>query len=379
MAQAPKPIPTAVPVVQEFRGQLQKMEDQFRAALPPHIPAERFTRVVLTAVQNNPKLLNCTRQSLFNAAMQAAQDGLLPDNREGAIIIFNEDDDGRKSDTARWLPMVAGIRKKVRNSGALADWNVQVVHDGDFFDFQLGDAPFIEHKPSMRGGRNRRVIAAYSIATYPDGTKSREVMNADELEDIRKLSRSKKGPWSNPIFYPEMCRKTVARLHSKQLPMSTDLDTLMRRDDDLYDFKGAREESKRLADKRPSTIAAALDYFGGGPGNGQPPTDDTPPADDTPPLDEAPPVGEPPAPPSTPPTVPATSSAAPRNEAEYSEFVRGVTEQATDADELTKWFASDGQRKLRNACGVLAETYKTLATEVSRKATDLRNTRESVT
>src|SRR5262249_1552075 len=155
----------------------------------------------------------------------------------------------------------AGIRKKVRNSGALADWNVQVVQDGDFFAYQLGDNPFIHHKPSLVGGRTRKVIAAYSIATYPDGTISREVMNADHLEDIRKKSRPKKGPWSDPVFVPEMCRKTVARLHSKQLPMSTDLDRVMHRDDPLYDFEGAREENKRV--QRPGSAADALDWFAG--------------------------------------------------------------------------------------------------------------------
>ena len=61
--------PTAVEV---FRADLVRMEQQFVAALPAHIPVERFMRVVMTAVQNNPELLKCTRQSLFNACVRAA-------------------------------------------------------------------------------------------------------------------------------------------------------------------------------------------------------------------------------------------------------------------------------------------------------------------
>jgi len=347
---------TALRPVAEFRTDLQKMQVQFQHALPAHIPVERFMRVLMTLVQRTPKLLNCTRQSLFNACMAAAQDGLLPDNNEGAIVPYRDEDSGN-DEVARWMPMIAGVRKKVRNSGALRDWNVQVVYEGDEFDFELGDRPFIMHKPAKRGGRHRPVVAAYSIATYPDGTMSREVMNVDQLEDIRKLSRSKKGPWSNPTFYPEMCRKTVARLHSKQLPMSTDLDTLMRRDDDLYDFKRAREQGQAITDKqRPATISAALDYFGGESSrNGsQPEVEPEPPADDTPSVGGAVP-GE------------------PKTQAEYAAYARLMIENALDADKAQSWFSSKQQRDLRNRCMVMRELYEELAEELSAKTTSLRN------
>jgi recombination protein RecT len=153
--------------VKTLRDDLGRMQEQFKFALPAHIPAERFVRVVLTAVQRNPKLLRCTRQSFFNACMSAANDGLLPDGREGAIVPYGDDGEGggSKSENAQWLPMIAGLRKKVRNSGALTEWNVQVVQQGDDFDYALGDNPYIHHKPSPTGGRTRPVLFAYSIAT----------------------------------------------------------------------------------------------------------------------------------------------------------------------------------------------------------------------
>lgn len=267
--------------VKTLRDDLGKMSDQFKFALPAHIPVERFVRVVMTAVQRNPKLLRCTRQSFFNACMSAANDGLLPDGREGAIVPYGDDGEGgSKSEIAQWLPMIGGMRKKVRNSGALTDWNVQVVQQGDEFDYALGDNPYIRHKPAPKGGRARPVLFAYSIATYPDGTKSREVMNIDQLIDIQKKSKAKKGPWSDPVFFPEMCRKTVARLHSKQLPMSTDLDRLMHRDDALYDFTGARDQRQPIAPpQRPESVAAALDTFGGAIAPDEPPSAPTAPAE----------------------------------------------------------------------------------------------------
>jgi recombination protein RecT len=254
-----------VALIDDVRRDLVKMRPQFENALPAHIPVERFERVVMTALQNNPKLLACRRQSLFNACMRAAQDGLLPDGREGAIVPFGDDgDDGKKSaDTASWMPMILGIRKKARNSGEISDWYAEVVHEGDDFEYVKGDDPHLFHRPSLVGGRTRKITAAYSICKFKDGTIAREVMTIAEVEDVRqKYSRAKKGPWSDPIAYPEMVRKTVARLHSKSLPMSTDLDTLIRRDDELYDMTGASDR----AAKPPRRIGtrSALDHFAGG-------------------------------------------------------------------------------------------------------------------
>lgn len=258
---------TKVALIDDVRKDFVKMRPQFENALPAHIPVERFERVVMTALQNNPKLLACRRQSLFNACMRAAQDGLLPDGREGAIVPFGDEDDGGKkqSDTCSWMPMILGIRKKARNSGEISDWYAEVVHEGDEFDFQLGDEPRLYHKPSLMGGRTRKITAAYSICVFKDGTRSREVMTIAEIEDVRqRYSRAKKGPWSDPVAYPEMCRKTVARLHSKSLPMSTDLDTLIRRDDELYDLTGASDRAPRP--KRIGNQRAALDHFAAGDG-----------------------------------------------------------------------------------------------------------------
>jgi recombination protein RecT len=228
------------------REQIDGMAAQFQAALPAHIPTERFARVVMTAIQNNGDLLACSRKSLFNAAMKAAQDGLLPDGREGAMVPYKGE--------VTWMPMVGGIRKKVRNSGEIATWDVHAVYENDAFEYELGDEPFIRHKPAL--ANRGKLIAVYSVATLKTGEKSRDVMSVEDVEKIRSKSRAPNGPWKDPVFYPEMAKKTVARRHSKVLPMSSDLDDLIRRDDELYDLKGAQEEATK---ERPRSLAGRLD------------------------------------------------------------------------------------------------------------------------
>jgi len=355
--------------ITEFRSSLDKMDEQFKAALPPHIPTARFKRVVVTAVQNNPRLLRCTKQSLFNACVRAAQDGLLPDGREGAIVPYESEGE----QTAQWLPMVAGIRKKVRNSGLLSDWNVQVVQEGDAFEFELGDNPFIRHKPAARGGRARKVLAAYSIATYPDGTKSREVMNVDQIEDVRKKSRAKKGPWHDPIFYAEMCRKTVAKLHAKQLPQSTDLDTLMRRDDELYDFRGQSDRAggDEQQRKRLESTTAMLDHFANEDAGATPSitaasseTSQTHTAES-----KASPAAE--SGNSDPTESAKQSPAAPQNFDQYAELVEATCAAATSAAELRQWFDTSAQRKLRNSCNIVASEKAKLDQIINARLAEL--------
>jgi recombination protein RecT len=241
-----------------FKQQLDAREGEFKAALPAHIPAERFARVVMTACQRTPDLLNVERRSLFLAALQCAQDGLLPDGREAALVTYKDRDRGL---IAQYLPMIAGLRKKCRNSGEIATWDVHAVFSNDAFEFELGDDPFIRHKPCLED--RGKLIAVYSIATLKSGEKSRDVMSVGEVEKIRAKSRAKNGPWADPTFYPEMAKKTVARRHSKVLPMATDLDDLIRRDDALYDLEGARAEASALSGGRPQSLTGKLDALAG--------------------------------------------------------------------------------------------------------------------
>ena len=71
-----------------FGAELARRKPQFHAALPAQMSPDKFMRVVLTAVQTNPDLQRADPRSFWNACMRAAQDGLLPDGREGALVPF---------------------------------------------------------------------------------------------------------------------------------------------------------------------------------------------------------------------------------------------------------------------------------------------------
>jgi len=224
----------ALTPIDEVRGALAKMEPQFKMALPAQVSPEKFVRVAMTAVQQNPALLTADRQSLYGACMRAAQDGLLVDDREAAITMFGK--------AAVYMPMVGGILKKVRNSGELGSITSQIVHKNDKFRYWVdGDGEHIEHEPLMFGERGE-AIGVYALAKTKDGAVYIEVMDKAAVMAIRGASRAKdSGPWAG-AFEHEMWRKSAIRRLSKRLPMSTDLEQVIHRDDELYDFKATEEK-----------------------------------------------------------------------------------------------------------------------------------------
>ena len=257
--------------VQAFNKSLSNMRPEFKKALPPQVTPEKFERVCATAIQNNPKLLDADRRTLFGAMTKAAQDGLLPDGRECALVMFGKE--------VQYMPMVAGIMKKVRNSGEITNWSVHVVREGDIFDYDLGDEERITHKPARKD--RGEVIGAYSIVTLTGGEKSREYMDTSEIEAVRSRSRAKdSGPWKTD--YAEMCKKTVIRRHSKRLPMSTDLDEFIRRDDELTELEPLPATATPVPTPlRPTRLAAVV---GAEPAAADPLFEDDPPPHDEFPL-----------------------------------------------------------------------------------------------
>ena len=230
----------------KFDTQINNVARQLSAALPGHISIEKFQRTLMAAVKADPELLRADRASLINACEKAALDGLLPDKREAALVIFKrnyKDAQGgwQQSLEVQYMPMVYGLRKKILQSGEITDITAKVVYrrevvEGAFL-YEEGTEALLRHRPLIEMDEgdvgDDMIVAAYSMATYKDGTKSYEVMRRFEIDKVRESSqtgatRDKKGqsrrssgPWVD--WFAEQAKKTVMRRHSKTLPMSGDI------------------------------------------------------------------------------------------------------------------------------------------------------------
>ena len=221
---------TALTPMEAMRSTLTRMNAEFKAALPPQIPVDKFIRTTLTAVQMNPELLDADRRSLLGACMKAAQDGLLLDGREAAPVIFRT----KEGPKVQYMPMVGGLLKKIRNSGELSSISANVVYENDQFTYELGDFEQITHKPFL-GAERGKPIAVYAVARTKDGAVYREVMSVADVEKVRASSRAANaGPWVQ--WWDEMARKTVIRRIAKRLPSSADFEQVIQSDNEAVGF-----------------------------------------------------------------------------------------------------------------------------------------------
>lgn len=237
-----------VSVLQEFRGTIDAMGSQFLAALPAHVPVEKFKRTVITAVTMQPELLQCDRRSLLASCMKAASDGLLLDNRDAALVKFG--------DQVQYLVMVGGVLKRMRQSGEVKSVSTGIVYDADDFTHWLDEAgEHIKHVPSYGEDRGEATLA-YAIVTTHDGGVYIEVMDRAQIERVRavsRTSRSENGPWVK--WWDEMARKTVLRRLAKRAPMATDVADLLHRDD-AETIDHATGEVSQIRPTRPTRLAA---------------------------------------------------------------------------------------------------------------------------
>jgi recombination protein RecT len=217
-----------------LRRQLTQMGGEFKMALPSHISPEKFQRVVMTAAQQTPDILAADRRTLLMAATKCATDGLLPDGREAAFVIFNMKvkRDGKDVwiKAVQYVPMLAGLQKRARNTGQIAGIIAQVVYENDEFvrkpeDF---DNP-IQHRPPSLGTPRGKPLGAYAIAKLKDGTIVSEVMDREEIAKVAAVSRSRDregnavGPWKD--WESEMWRKSVFKRLCKWLPTNAEIGT----------------------------------------------------------------------------------------------------------------------------------------------------------
>tara|TARA_R110000744_G_scaffold149386_4_gene262517 strand:+ start:454 stop:1284 length:831 start_codon:yes stop_codon:yes gene_type:complete len=195
---------------------IEKMEPEFGKALGDAVPSGRFTRIAVTAIKGNPALAELERTSLFKSIMQAAQDGLVIDGKEAAIIPFK----GK----AQYLPMVAGLIKKIRQHSDFANLSHGIIYKAEFengsFEYVKGDDERLHHKPMIFGDRGE-AIGAYAIVTTKDGQKFRAVLTKEEIEKRKNAGRAGgNGPWGS--WKEEMWIKTAIKAVYKIAPNSGD-------------------------------------------------------------------------------------------------------------------------------------------------------------
>jgi len=222
---------TALSPIDNFKHELQLAAPMIQKMVPAHISFEKFQAMVVMAVSNNPKLLECTPASLLRSTADAAELGLSlnPNLKECDILPVW----GPHGSLAQCRPRAGGLMKLARQTGEIADIYAHEVHENDKFEVEYGLEKKLIHKPAP--GDRGEITHGYVVWVSKEGNKSFEVVDKKRIDRAKsasegykafKAGKIKSTPWATDEG--EMVRKTAVRAGSKYMPMSSESDAFRR-------------------------------------------------------------------------------------------------------------------------------------------------------
>ena len=211
---------------------IQAGAKQFATALPKHINSDRFVRIAITTIRQNPKLAKCSQESLLGALMVSAQLGLEPGTLGQCYLIPFEN---KKAGTVECQFQIGykGLIELLRRSGQLSDIYSYTVYENDDFNIEYGLSRTLVHKPNFtdRG----EIKGFYAVAILKDGAKAFEYMTKDEI--TKHEEKYRKGSYKNDVWnknFEEMAQKTVVKKLLKWLPVSVEFLEMAAKDEKSF-------------------------------------------------------------------------------------------------------------------------------------------------
>lgn len=196
------------------RNLLMSMKGEINNALPQYLPAEKFVRTSLTAINSNPKLLQCSPQSLLAAVMNSAQLGLEFNTPLGEAYLIPY------GNQVQFQMGYQGLLKLAHNTGQFRRITAKKVHENDDFDIDYGTGE-IKHKPVLIG-ESGDVIGYYAVYETKEGGRDSFYMSKEDAEAYgRRFSKSyNSGPWKTN--FDAMAKKSCIIQVLKYAPKAID-------------------------------------------------------------------------------------------------------------------------------------------------------------
>ena len=210
---------------------IQAGAKQFATALPKHINSDRFVRIAITTIRQNPKLAQCNQESLLGALMVSAQLGLEPGVLGQCYLIPY----GRE---CQFQIGYKGMIELLRRSGQLKDIYAYSVYENDEFEMTYGLNRDLKHKPNLQDRGN--FIGCYCVAVLKDDARAFEYMTKEEIEAHgKKFSKTYgNGPWKTD--FEAMAHKTVVKKMLKWLPVSVEFLEMANKDEKTFKIADER-------------------------------------------------------------------------------------------------------------------------------------------
>ena len=214
--------------LQEVAKGLNNLLKVKRNALPKDFNETRFLQNCMTVLQDTKDIEKCTPISIARTMIKGAFLGLDFFNRECYIIPYNKNIGTKNSPEwikeAQFMTDYKGERKIALKHSVkkVKDIYAKLVKEGEVLEVGIKDGKqFLnfQEDPFCNG----KVLGAFAVVIYEDGTINYEIMNKKEILQIRDtFSKAKNSTaWLNTEG--EMFKKTVLRRLCKNIDLDFDI------------------------------------------------------------------------------------------------------------------------------------------------------------
>lgn len=199
-----------------------KRVQQFIASGELHLPADYSPENAMKSAwlmlqetvdrDKKPALQVCTRESVYNALLGMAVQGLNPDKKQCYFIVY-----GKKLCLQKSYFGSMHVAKTVDPN--IVDIYGKTVYADDDFEYEIrhGKEVVTKHVQKLQNIQADKIIGAYATIVYQDGRELSTVMTFDQIKQAWKQSQMKpiddkgniKAGSTHDKFTADMCEKTA--------------------------------------------------------------------------------------------------------------------------------------------------------------------------
>lgn len=197
----------------------------------------------------NPALEVCTKESICNALFDMVTSGLSVSKKQGYFVVY-----GNKLQFDQSYIGDITIAKRVAN---VKEVNAVTVYKDDVFeyevDFSSGRKKVTKHEQKLQNVDLTKIVGAYAIVTYNDGSSDSEIMTIDQIKTSWSMGGAKGNSPAHNKFPDQMCEKTVIA-RALKIESSSSSDKGLLTDKTAIDVQ---QEIKTEANKEPLNFDAS--------------------------------------------------------------------------------------------------------------------------
>lgn len=241
--------------MQELNSPESAWSKAFAKALPNPAELGRFMACALSQF-SHPKtgraLMACSKASIYNAVMQSARLGVMPDGMNAYLIPYGG--------VCSFQLSYRGLCDMAIRNGIAKYFASDIVCENDTFIWENGE--LVKHVPNGWDEDERgKVVGVWVRAYLPGGEHTDCRMSVKEVDKVKSKSQSAKqadGPWNE--WYDEMAKKSCLKRLFKTMQNTPELAEAVAIDNRDYDTGSTSQRRERvnaadlLAKKQESAI-----------------------------------------------------------------------------------------------------------------------------